>query len=79
MCIARKALDETCGDAEPCLETLRCSGGHCVAKLPVGAPCASNDECGSDAPVCDPYAGNVCGPAVVFTGASPVCRAFGKT
>jgi hypothetical protein len=77
-CAARPAAGEECSADKPCLESLRCDT-VCRPKLGVGEKCGSSDDCGAAAPYCDPYAGFVCGPGLILTGASPVCREFGKT
>ena len=76
-CEARRREGESCSPAAPCEEALLCDG-TCQPRRGVGEPCQSRDDCSAAAPYCDPYAGNVCGPALIFTGASPVCLEFGK-
>lgn len=46
-CVARPEQNGTCSAAVPCIETLRCAGGVCLAKYGPNQVCASTDECTS--------------------------------
>jgi uncharacterized membrane protein YgcG len=76
-CLAKKMSTEACSATAPCLESLRCSGGTCMARLGAGMPCTSHDDCASPGtPYCDPYAGNVCDTGLLFAPGSASCTAF---
>jgi hypothetical protein len=74
-CLEKKKLDEACNDPDtPCIESLRCLTGRCVAKVTAGNPCANDGECSSAAPYCDTTA-NKCRPK--YESTSPACQPYG--
>lgn len=60
--------------ASPCLETLRCSGGVCLARLGIAEDCAGNEDCTSD--FCEPYA-HKCSEDIRFANGTAACLAMG--
>jgi hypothetical protein len=68
-----KAPTQTDCTLSPCLETLRCAAGICVARLGVGEPCASSEDCAST--FCEPYAGR-CADDIRFANGSAACIAM---
>jgi hypothetical protein len=77
VCTARGNSGDTCDANTPCLETLRCSGGTCTDRVALAGSCASNDDCVSAAPYCDPYAGSKCDKGLSFASGSGSCDAYG--
>ncbi len=78
-CVPKKGSGEPCDATTPCLDTLRCAGGACAPLLKLNDKCTSDDDCSTDAPYCNPYAGNECGKGLTFATHSPSCSAFGDT
>jgi hypothetical protein len=76
-CMAKKVLTNVCDDMNPCIETLRCMGGICAARAMANDPCATDDDCPTTAPYCDPNVGNHCDSGLSFAGGAPSCAAFG--
>ena len=62
--------------AAPCIETLRCAGGVCVARLDLVEACATDGDCSSG--FCEPYA-RVCAQDIRFAPNSDACQAVGGT
>jgi len=75
-CEARPGLAAACDAAKPCLESLRCAAGICVAQLDGGFPCASDQDCSTG--FCEPYA-HKCADDVRFAQGTPACQAMGGT
>jgi hypothetical protein len=73
VCSAKVAAQGEC-TAYPCLESLRCSAGVCVARLGIGESCTIDGDCGSS--FCEPYAGK-CAPDLRFANGSAACIAMG--
>lgn len=69
-CQPKMNLAAACSAAVPCLESLRCSGGLCVAQLGLGELCTANQDCSSG--FCEPYIGR-CAADVRFAYGSPTC------
>jgi hypothetical protein len=80
ICVPRPQLDESCSLEIPCADGLRCDGrSRCAAKLPAGATCVSNDDCGTAAPMCDRAAGWVCDVGLSFAPPpSTACAGYGR-
>jgi hypothetical protein len=74
-CQKRQEKGMSCSAAEPCVESLRCSGGTCIDRLPPASVCTQHDDCAMIAPICDPYAGR-CVSTLNFAVDSLSCRAF---
>jgi hypothetical protein len=77
VCTAKGDADDMCDAATPCKEALRCAGTTCGDRVAAGATCASNADCPTSAPFCDPYAGFKCDPGLSFAAGSPSCADFG--
>jgi hypothetical protein len=73
MCTAKVGAQGACA-ASPCLETLRCAGGICMARLGLAESCASNDDCTSG--FCEPFAGK-CAEDIRFANGTAACIAMG--
>jgi hypothetical protein len=67
---------QACSATTPCVSAQRCLGGTCEARARSGGKCTTNDDCGSDAPYCDPYAGNICTLGLTFATGATDCKAF---
>jgi hypothetical protein len=80
MCLPRAAMGEACSFTMPCADGLRCDGeGRCSERLPAGATCVSNDDCGPAAPMCDRAAGWVCDLGLAFAPPpSTACVGYGR-
>jgi hypothetical protein len=78
-CTPKKGNGEACDATTPCLDTLRCVASKCVALLKLGDACTANSDCPTDAPYCDPFAGNECTKGLKFATHSPSCGPFGDT
>ena len=76
-CINKAALMADCSDEVPCVEEARCSNAKCAPFVMAGQACASNADCPTTAPYCDPYAGKKCDPGLAFAAGSPSCNAYG--
>lgn len=76
ICEGRPGLAELCDASTPCLETLRCSAGMCLAQLGLGELCAADQDC--DTGFCEPYA-HKCADDVRFAQGTPACIAMGGT
>ena len=74
LCTAKVTAQGACSSTSPCLETLRCSAGLCVARLDIGEACASDGDCNSN--FCEPYALR-CANDIRFAPGSPACIAVG--
>jgi hypothetical protein len=75
LCASKVDLGGACA-ASPCLESLRCLGGVCVAQLGIGEDCAVDQDCSSG--FCEPYAFK-CAQDVRFANGNPDCLAMGGT
>jgi hypothetical protein len=73
LCSAESDLQGSCAQS-PCLESLRCAAGVCVARLAIAEPCASNVDCASG--FCEPYA-YLCAEDIRFANHSAACVAMG--
>ena len=73
LCQARQAAGMPCSASEPCLESLRCDGTSCVARLKTSEACTQDGDCESS--YCDPYR-MICAPGLAFALGSDSCRAF---
>jgi hypothetical protein len=73
VCTARPGLGEVCTDQIVCLEDLRCEGGVCTDRLPIGVSCQDDNECASN--FCEPFE-RKCGADVRFAPESPACQAY---
>jgi hypothetical protein len=73
ICSAKIGLQGDC-TASPCMETLRCFDGICVAQLGIGETCTMDGDCGSG--FCEPYAGK-CAADLRFANRSAACVAMG--
>lgn len=80
-CTARAGSGESCSDATPCLETLRCDATSmkCATKAAVSEACTTDDDCAASAPYCDPAGGNTCDAGFQPTRFNPQCADFGAT
>jgi hypothetical protein len=72
ICSTKVDLQGYCATS-PCLESLRCAGGYCVARLGVGELCATDGDCSSG--FCEPYAGK-CADDIRFANGSAACVAM---
>jgi len=79
ICTDKKAAGTACDAATPCLDTLRCVNGACVARVSTRGACTTDADCDPSAPYCDPYNGNACflGFAPASAGGTNECVAFG--
>jgi hypothetical protein len=75
-CIAEGAQGATCSAAAPCQPAFRCDN-TCGPLLPGGTLCASDADCDSTAPYCDPNVGNKCDQGLSFAAGAPACSAYG--
>ena len=73
VCLAKKASGEQCNATAPCLEDLRCNN-TCLPRFTTGVPCATDDDCASTAPYCDP-ALNKCDAGLIFAPGAAACKA----
>jgi hypothetical protein len=73
-CEARPGLAAACSATTPCLETLRCAAGICVAQLELGNPCTTDQDCSTG--LCEPYA-HKCADDVRYAQGTPACQAMG--
>lgn len=80
ICAPKPTLGEACGPTAPCADGLRCDDlGRCSEKLPAGARCESNEDCGPSAPLCDRGAGFVCDIGLSFAPPpSTACAGYGR-
>jgi hypothetical protein len=76
ICVAREASGKPCNVNDLCLETLRCNV-TCIDRVGPSQACASNDDCTTTAPYCDPAAGNVCTPGLSFAFGAADCHDYG--
>jgi hypothetical protein len=67
---------QACGATVPCVSAQRCAAGVCEMRAGSGGACTTNDDCGSDAPYCDPNAGDICTIGLTFATGALDCRAF---
>jgi hypothetical protein len=74
-CTAKAQTGQPCSATIPCVETLRCSAGTCVARVTAGA-CTTNDDCSPTAGYCDPNAGNICTVGLTFATGAADCKAY---
>jgi hypothetical protein len=75
-CLAKGAAAAACDAATPCVEALHCVAGKCVTRAGQGELCATNDDCSTTAPYCDPYAGYKCAASLSFSSGSTSCTEF---
>lgn len=76
-CVAKRSEAESCSDFEPCNESVRCVSGTCAQRLGAGQPCASDDDCRSDAPVCaDTGSEKTCVASIAFGTGATVCAPY---
>jgi hypothetical protein len=75
-CAAKADKNKTCSEDIPCKEAYRCSLGSCTDRAGNSASCGSDDDCNTDAPYCDFYAGGKCLQGLVFASGSASCNAF---
>jgi hypothetical protein len=80
-CVAKVGATMACDATTPCLESLRCSSlGKCTDRVGMGMMCASNSDCASTAPFCDPFAnGGTCDAGLRFAPGSASCAQFGMS
>lgn len=71
-CSKRKAVGEACSTADPCLETLRCTG-TCAEKVALGVMCLQGEDCSSG--YCSPFS-QKCSGGLSFAEGSDSCRAY---
>jgi hypothetical protein len=76
ICVARVAAGKVCDATNLCLESLRCAS-NCVDRVGARGACQSNGDCASDAPYCDPAAGNICTPGLSFAFGAADCHDYG--
>jgi hypothetical protein len=77
MCVAKGAANATCDDMNPCIESLRCSGGKCTDLVAAGGKCTANSDCVNAAPFCDPFASmGTCDTGLRFAPGSASCDQF---
>jgi hypothetical protein len=72
-CSEKAGLQVSCATT-PCLETLRCAGGVCVARLGMVEACTGNDDCTTG--FCEPYALK-CAEDIRFANGTAACLAMG--
>jgi hypothetical protein len=78
-CLPKGPQGVTCDASTPCIDTLRCtSAGKCDSRVEMSGTCASDDDCVSTAPYCDPFAGATpsCDKGLQFAGGSASCTGF---
>lgn len=73
VCLGKKASGEQCNATLPCLEDLRCNN-VCGTRFATGVACATDDDCASGAPYCDP-AINKCDAGLIFAPGAAACKA----
>jgi hypothetical protein len=73
-----KACDMNAAQSQ-CKSDLRCTtDGVCAERLGPGEGCATDADCGSQAPYCDTsLAVPVCDAGVAFSVGAPACRQYG--
>jgi hypothetical protein len=74
VCLAKKASGESCSMTAPCLEDLRCNN-VCGPRFASGVACATDDDCASSAPYCDPAINNKCDAGLIFAPGAAACKA----
>ncbi len=75
-CVAQGAQGAACSDTLPCGPSLRCDN-TCGPRFGSGGACASDNDCASDAPFCDPNIGNKCDLGVTFAAGAAACKDYG--
>lgn len=75
-CVADGAQGAACDPTKPCAPDLRCDN-TCGPRFQAGTLCASNADCASSAPFCDPYIGNKCDSGITFAAGAPACKDYG--
>jgi hypothetical protein len=75
LCTPESDLQGSCVQS-PCLESLRCAAGVCVARLDIAAACTGDGDCASG--FCEPYA-HQCAEDIRFANHSAACVAMGGT
>ena len=55
------------------------STGVCQARANATESCATNDDCISTAPYCDPYIGHHCDSGLSFAGGAAACVDYGAS
>ena len=73
-CVAENTTGQTCSADAPCTEDLRCVN-TCVARVPAGGACDTDDSCGVNAPYCDPST-KKCRPK--YQSDEAVCQPYGQ-
>jgi hypothetical protein len=86
-CTPKLVLNQPCSATAPCVESAYCSGGTCIARVPVGSacaltnaaacaldpgtPCVTSDDCATS--FCDAYnpSGAKCGTVLTFSVGEP--------
>lgn len=76
-CNPKNKEGDTCTSTSPCIETLRCVN-HCVAKVVIGQPCSTDDECSVDAPLCD-QASSPKKCRIKYESTTAACKEFGSS
>jgi hypothetical protein len=77
-CVAKGAQGAACDAATPCVEALRCdSTATCQPRANPTETCATNDDCATTAPYCDPYIGHKCDSGLSFGGGAAACVDYG--
>jgi hypothetical protein len=71
-CAKRQAAGQACSTADPCVESLRCTG-TCVERVPSGSTCLQDDDCSTG--YCSPYL-QKCGAGLNFADESPSCKEY---
>lgn len=75
-CTPAAQLGQPCDAMKPCVETLRCAAGACVARQVPGQACTTNGDCSPTAGFCDTYAGNICTIGLTFATGGADCKGY---
>ena len=73
LCMAEGKSGDAC-TAVPCNHSYRCANGTCTDLVQAAGTCATNSDCASGAPYCNPYTNPpTCGTGLQFAAQSPSC------
>jgi hypothetical protein len=73
LCTAEGKSGDSCATA-PCNHSYRCAAGTCTDLVQAAGTCATNSDCASAAPYCNPYTNPpTCGTGLQFAAQSPSC------
>jgi hypothetical protein len=73
LCSMAAGPGEACSDGIPCVSSQHCVTNTCSPRAAAGGSCSTNNDCGPDAPYCDPNAHFVCTSGLTFAGGAYDC------